>query len=258
MIYNSIHRTIKAMLSAAFCASIASPLAAAEKPDAKPVEKPNILFIMVDDLGKEWLSCYGGEEIKTPNIDALAAGGMTFNNAYSMPSCTSSRTMLLTGKYPWRNGYVNHWDVPRWGAGARYDVEAYPCNLGLAMRDAGYATAIAGKWQINDFRVEPNALDAAGFDDWCMWTGGEGDNPPSDERYWDPYVFTKDEPAQTYPGAFGPDLFCDFVIDFARNHNDGDKPFFIYYPMVLMVSDIYVEFQPHRMSLSSFIQYKYI
>jgi arylsulfatase A-like enzyme len=74
---------------------------------------------MVDDLGKEWISSYGSETIKTPNIDALAAGGMKFNNAYSMPSCTSSRTMLLTGQYPWRNGYVSHWDVPRWGVGGK-------------------------------------------------------------------------------------------------------------------------------------------
>jgi len=78
-------------------------------------EKPNILFIMLDDLGKEWISCYGAEDIKTPNIDALAAGGMKFHNAYSMPQCTPSRATLLTGKYPWRNGFVNHWDVPRWG-----------------------------------------------------------------------------------------------------------------------------------------------
>ena len=80
-------------------------------------QKPNILFIMLDDLGKEWISCYGAEDIETPNIDALAAGGMKFNNAYSMPQCTPSRATLLTGKYPWRNGYVNHWDVPRWGIG---------------------------------------------------------------------------------------------------------------------------------------------
>ena len=63
-------------------------------------QPPNILFIMLDDLGKEWISCYGAEDIKTPNIDALAAGGMKFNNAYSMPQCTPSRTTLLTGKYP--------------------------------------------------------------------------------------------------------------------------------------------------------------
>ena len=79
------------------------------------VDKPNIIFIMLDDLGKEWVGCYGAEDIKTPNIDALAAGGMIFNNAYSMPSCTPSRSTVLSGKYPWRTGWTSHWDVPRWG-----------------------------------------------------------------------------------------------------------------------------------------------
>jgi arylsulfatase A-like enzyme len=72
--------------------------------------KPNILYIMADDLGKEWISCYGAEDIETPNIDALATGGMKFNNAYSMPACTPSRTTLLTGKYPWRTGYRSRSD----------------------------------------------------------------------------------------------------------------------------------------------------
>lgn len=193
----------------------------------------NILFVLLDDLGKEWISCYGAKDIQTPNIDALASGCVRFNNVYSMPQCTPSRMCLLTGQYPYRNGWVNHWDVPRWGAGARYDPISFPCSLGVMMRDAGYATAIAGKWQLNDFRVEPDALDKAGFDDWCMWTGGEGGNPPSNQRYWDPYVFKKDSPSRTYDGAFGPDMFCNFVIDFARRSHSEDRPFFIYYPMVL-------------------------
>ena len=60
--------------------------------------RPNILFIMVDDLGKEWISCYGAKDIKTPNVDALAKTGMQFQNAYSMPQCTPSRAALLTGQ----------------------------------------------------------------------------------------------------------------------------------------------------------------
>ena len=84
---------------------------------ARKNTRPNILFIMVDDLGKEWISCYGAEDIRTPNIDALAKTGMQFENAYSMPQCTPSRAALLTGQYPWRTGWVNHWDVPRWGVG---------------------------------------------------------------------------------------------------------------------------------------------
>mgnify|MGYP006276709809 CR=1 FL=1 len=196
-------------------------------------QQPNIIFVLLDDLGKEWIGCYGAVGVETPRIDAFAADGIRFENVYSMPQCTPSRMCLLTGQYPYRNGWVNHWDVPRWGAGARYDVDAYPCNLGVQMREAGYATAAAGKWQINDYRVEPDAMDKAGFDTWCMWTGGEGGNPPSDERYWDPYIYRKGDESRTYHGAFGPDVFNDFVIDFAREHKDEARPFFVYYPMVL-------------------------
>jgi len=126
---------------------------------------------MLDDLGKEWISCYGAEDIKTPNIDALAKTGMQFENAYSMPQCTPSRAALLTGQYPWRTGWVNHWDVPRWGVG--YFDWKIRQNMTFAriMKRAGYATAAVGKWQINDFRVEPEAMKKHGFDDWCMWTG---------------------------------------------------------------------------------------
>lgn len=67
-------------------------------------EKPNILFVMVDDLGPEWISCYGADGIATPHIDALASGGMRFTCAYSMPKCTPTRATLLTGQYPFRHG----------------------------------------------------------------------------------------------------------------------------------------------------------
>ena len=141
---------------------------------------PNILLILVDDLGKEWIGCDGAEGIETPNIDALASGGMRFENAYAMPQCTPSRLTMLTGQYPFRHGWTNHWDVPRFGCGAHFDPELN-ASFPRILRDAGYATAAAGKWQIDDFRVEPDAMFEAGFDSWCMWTGGEGGNPKSDE-----------------------------------------------------------------------------
>ena len=136
----------------------------------KEPAKPNILIILVDNLGKEWLSCYGAEDITTTNIGALAKSGTMFNNVYSMPQCTPSRVTLLTGQYPFRHGWVNHWDVPKWGGGAHFDETMNP-SLGIEMKKAGYVTAIAGKWQIDDFRVEPDALTKNGFDDYCMWTG---------------------------------------------------------------------------------------
>ena len=194
--------------------------------DGKP---PNILFLLVDDLGKEWISSYGAEDIETPNIDALAKSGIKFNNVYSMPQCTPTRVTLLTGQYPFRHGWVNHWDVPRWGGKAHFDETENP-SLVNEMQRAGYKTCIAGKWQIDDFRVEPDALVKAGFDEYCMWTGYEAGIEASAERYWDPYIFTK-EGSKTYPGAFGPDIFRDFVIEFLKENKED--PMFVYYPMVL-------------------------
>ncbi|QDU97662.1 sulfatase-like hydrolase/transferase [Lignipirellula cremea] len=193
-------------------------------------EKPNIVFIMVDDLGKEWVSCYGAEGIETPAIDRLAATGMKFNNAWCMPQCTPTRVTLLTGQYPFRHGWTNHWDVPRWGAGGHFDARRNT-TFANVLRDAGYATCAAGKWQIDDFRVEPDAMQAAGFDDWCMWTGAEGENPPSSNRYWDPYVNIRGKGSSSRQGEFGPDIYCDYLIDFIGKNKE--KPMLLYYPMAL-------------------------
>jgi arylsulfatase A-like enzyme len=205
-------------------------LSIADRSSAATNVRPNILFIMVDDLGKEWISCYGAEDIKTPNIDALAETGMKFENAYSMPQCTPSRAALLTGQYPWRNGWVNHWDVPRWGVG--YFDWKIRQNMTFAriMRKAGYATAAVGKWQINDFRIEPEAMKKHGFDDWCMWTGYETGNPPSGKRYWDAYINTP-KGSKTYKGQFGPDVYTDYLIRFMTDHRN--EPMMLYFPMAL-------------------------
>ena len=191
---------------------------------------PNIVLIMADDLGPEWISAYGGEGIETPNIDKLAEGGMVFRNAYSMPQCTPTRVTLLTGQYPFRHGWTNHWDVPRWGAGCHFDPE-HNVSFARLLRDVGYATAIAGKWQINDFRVQPRILARHGFNEWSMWTGGEGGNPPSNERYWDPYVYTSVQASRTLPGQFGPDIYNEFLIGFVRRN--AERPMLLYYPMAL-------------------------
>ena len=194
-----------------------------------PAKRPNIIFIMADDLGPEWLSCYGGEEMKTPNLDNLAREGMQFSNAYSMPQCTPTRATLLTGQYPFRHGWVNHWDVPRWGAGCHFDWK-HNITFARVLKTAGYATAAAGKWQINDFRVQPDAMKKHGFDEYCMWTGFESQNPPSAKRYWDPYIHTR-EGSKTYKDRFGTDVFVDFLIDFMNRHKD--KPMMLYFPMAL-------------------------
>lgn len=203
--------------------------ATASEPSATPSDKPNILIILLDDLGKEWVESYGAADIKLPNISKLAASGMQFSNVYSMPQCTPSRVTLLTGQYPYRHGWVNHWDVPRWGGGCHFDPNNNP-SLPKLMRDAGYATAVAGKWQIDDFRVEPEAMVEAGFDDYCMWTGYEAGVKASAQRYWDPYLHTKTG-SRTYPKQFSEDIFSDFLIGFMKKNKH--QPMFIYYPMCL-------------------------
>ena len=205
------------------------------EPEAIKHERPNILFIMVDDLGKEWISCYGADEIETPHIDALAKSGMLFKNAYSMPQCTPSRATLLTGKYPWRNGYVNHWDVPRWGVGYFDWKKKENTTFARLLREAGYTTFAAGKWQLNDFRLEPQAMRKHGFDEWAMWTGHESGNKASSKRYQDAYINTP-EGSRTHTGKFGPDIYTEHLIRFMEKNRD--KSMCLYFPMALTHSPL--------------------
>ena len=193
--------------------------------------KPNILLIMVDDLGKEWISCYGAEGIETPNIDRLAEEGIKFANAYSMPKCTPTRATLLTGQYPYRNGWVNHWDVPRWGDGCHFDPK-HNLTFARILQESGYRTAIAGKWQINDFRVQPDILKDHGFDEWCMWTGYETGQPTErGDDTADPYIHTNDG-SRTYEARVRTGCLCtDFLIDFMERHRED--PMLLYFPMCL-------------------------
>jgi len=204
--------------------TLVAPLSASES----KTEKPNILFILADDLGKEWISAYGAEDISTPNIDELANQGIRFDNVWSHPQCTPSRVSLITGQYPNKNGWVNHWDAPRWGQG--YLDWQQNQSVARVMKDAGYATVAAGKWQVNDFRIEPEAMTKHGFDDYAMWTGYESGVPASAERYWDPYIHTK-KGSKTYKGEFGEDIFAEFLLNFIEDNKE--QPWFAYFAMNL-------------------------
>jgi arylsulfatase A-like enzyme len=190
--------------------------------------KPNVLMIVLDDLGKEWVSIYDGIDVGTPHLDLLAQRGMVFDNAYVNPQCTPTRVSLLTGQYPFRHGWINHWDTPRWGHG--YFDWRRNYSIARLMKSAGYATAAAGKWQVNDFRITPDAMQKHGFDSYLMWTGYETGKPASAERYWHPYLHSADG-SRTYRDAFGADLFTQFLIEFIEKNKE--TPWFAYYPMAL-------------------------
>ncbi|MBT3278832.1 MAG: sulfatase-like hydrolase/transferase [Phycisphaerales bacterium] len=210
-------------------AALALPRIASAK--TAPARK-NIIYILIDDLGKHFIERSGGDGAKTPHINAIADTGLRLPNAYSMPQCTPTRTTFLTGQYPYTHGWINHWDVPRWGCGTHFDTDKNP-SVGKVMQSAGYVTACAGKWQIDDFRVKPDAMQTAGFEQSCMWTGYETGVRASNERYFDPYINTNGGKSKTHKGEFGPDVCNTFLLDFIRNQKDGKKPFFIYYPMIL-------------------------
>ncbi|MFY0600664.1 MAG: arylsulfatase [Cyclobacteriaceae bacterium] len=106
--------------------------------------KPNIVVIYLDDLGYGDLSSYGAESLKTPNIDALAQGGVRFTNAYaSSATCTPSRYALLTGTYPWRNK-----DAKILPGTAPLLIDTNQQTLPGVLRENGYQTAIVGKWHL--------------------------------------------------------------------------------------------------------------
>jgi len=120
--------------------------------------------------------------------------------------------------------------VPRWGVGYFDWKQRENTTFARLMKDLGYKTCAAGKWQINDFRIEPQAMKKHGFDDWAMWTGWETGNPPSGKRYQDPYINTP-AGSKTYKDKFGPDIYTDHIIQFMKEHKKD--PMCLYLPMTL-------------------------
>jgi arylsulfatase A len=188
----------------------------------QPATRPNIILIMADDQGYETIAANGGTSYKTPNIDRLAANGMRFENAYAHPLCTPSRVALMTGQYNFRN-YTSFGEL-------RLTEKTF----GNMLRDAGYKTAIVGKWQLSegDFQAPFHF----GFEEYLLWHFGmrlDGVQAPGapGSRYWDPIFYRNGKLLPNAKGQFGPDVMADFVEDYIRRHQT--QPFFLYYPMTL-------------------------
>lgn len=186
--------------------------------------RPNIILVMADDMGYECLGCNGSTEYNTPNLDRMAAAGIRFEHCYSQPLCTPSRVKIMTGQYNFRNyedfGYLN-------------PNQKTFANL---LHDEGYATCVAGKWQLNGLnRNNPGNQDVDrpyqfGFEEYCLWqlnrTKAKG------ERYADPLITQNGVDLPRDANAYGPQVFADYICDFIERK--GEQPFFVYYPMVLV------------------------
>jgi arylsulfatase A-like enzyme len=215
---------------------------------------PNIVFILIDNCGKEWFGSYGSEENCTPNIDRLARGGLMVANCYTPVVCGPSRTVALTGRYLLRSGFTYHHDAGLYSGGGL--DPAREITFARPLRDAGYATAIAGKWQINNLYDEPDVIKRHGFNESLLCPlsidrdhVGQADYDnymrhvladdadftsqfitKIESRYWDP-VLIRNGVREKHPGKFGPDVVHAFAADFIRRHRD--RPFLLYYPMFL-------------------------
>jgi len=201
---------------------LASPLtASARRQGERRRRPPNVVLILADDLGYECLRCNNpASPYRTPRLDALAASGVRFTNAHATPLCTPTRVQMMTGKYNFRN-YTEF--------GALKKGEETFAHL---LRGAGYATGIAGKWQLagsvpgTEQRGEGQLPAEAGFDEHCLWQVKR-----LGSRYWNPVLDVNGKHLPAQAGAYGPDRFAQFAGEFFERHRD--RPFLFYYPMAL-------------------------
>lgn len=175
--------------------------------------RPNIILIMVDDMGWSDLGCYGGE-IETPHIDSLAADGLRFTQFYNNAVCGATRASLLTGLYCQQTGHRgDRWNEPK---------DFTKCVLiSEVLQSAGYHTAMVGKWQGRDLAV------ARGFDRFfgpncrakiSYWNGVRGNEFYLDDQPW-PIPDT---------GFFMTDAFNDHAAEFLADAVNETDPFFLY------------------------------
>jgi arylsulfatase A-like enzyme len=195
--------------------------------------KPNILIILADDVGFSDLGCYGGE-IRTPNLDALAADGLRFTQFYNCARCCPARASLLTGLYPHQAG-VGLMTSDRGASfpGAGDQGEAFPgyrgslnsscVTIAQVLKTAGYRTAAAGKWHVGD-SAPPTTR---GFDDFYGFIRGYAVDS------WEPRMMTRlpvGRPQRSYaPGEFfATDAITDHALDFLADMRKDGAPWLLY------------------------------
>ena len=222
--YNNGWRLAIVIVSTA-CAVFSCRSGFTEELDTTPVKSktqcPNVVLIMADDMGFEALSVNGSESCKSPNLDELASQGIRFTNCFSNPICTPSRTKLMTGQYNVRN-YIKFGMLDRSQSTFAHQLKA-----------AGYATCIAGKWQLGREQDSPQHF---GFQSSCLWqhtrSGRSKQNGKTlDRRFVNPLLEINGVEEDYTDGQYGPQICTDFICNFIEEKKD--QPFLVYYPMIL-------------------------
>ena len=194
---------------------LGSVVAAAAACTPAKEQKPNIVFFFADDIGTECFGCYGGAEYETPNIDALAQQGIMYSNMNAMPLSSPSRVQVMTGMYNDQNyvcfGYMN-------------DDER---TFAHVAQDAGYSTAIVGKWQMGRSREMVPKL---GFDESFLAQVElykECRDVHKTDRFANSYY---DNNGKTYEYCpYGPDAMEDYAFDYIDRKVAEGEPFMLYF-----------------------------
>ncbi len=199
--------------------------------EVSPAHKPNIVLILVDDLGYGDLSSYGAKDMKTPNIDKLVASGMRFDNFYAnCPVCSPTRASLLSGRYPdllGVPGVIRTHLTNNWGYIAPQAV-----LLPKLLSRAGYHTAIVGKWHLG--LASPNTPNEQGFDHFHGFLGDMMDDYYKHRRHGINYMRLGSRKAGSLnnkeidPKGHATDLFTQWAIDYIRQRSGSRQPFFLY------------------------------
>jgi arylsulfatase A-like enzyme len=190
-------------------------------------EQPNIVLIMADDMGFSDIGCYGGE-IHTPNLDRLAANGLRFGQFYNTARCCPTRASLLTGLYPHQAG-VGHMMSDQGFDAYRGDLNRSCVTIAEALKPAGYATYMSGKWHVTRHTAPDGPKDnwpcQRGFDRYYGTLVGAG-------SFWKPSALTRDNTRlRSYPeGFYYTDAISDNAAQFIRQHRGSRarSPFFLY------------------------------
>lgn len=185
--------------------------------------KPNIVLIMGDDMGYSDIGCYGGE-IKTPNLDQLAANGLRFTQFYNTARCCPTRASLLTGLYPQQAG-VGHMVYDRGIPAYQGDLSSNAVTIAEALKTAGYATYMSGKWHVTPYEKDnpdkSNWPRQRGFDAFFGMISGAG-------SYYDPRSLTEDNQyVVPRKGFYCTTDFTNYAVDRIEKHQDT-QPFFLY------------------------------
>jgi len=203
---------------------------------ATATSKPNIIFIMADDLGYGDLGSYGQTVIQTPNLDQMAIEGLRFTNCYAGSTvCAPSRSVLMTGLHTGhttvRGNFGKFGVVGLAGGEGRVPLNASDVTLAEVLKEAGYTTGMTGKWGLGEPNTSGHPNDQ-GFDEWFGYLNQRRAHSYFPDYIWknkNKYLLPKNRNGRK--GTYTHDLFTEFALDFIGRHKKD--PFFLYLPYTI-------------------------